>query len=115
MCTLLQLQSAKGLAANFQSSHVKLSWQQSCAGTVVTHRVECLQTSSLACILYSRGHVYAAQTSFSLAQVARLAKQLPGKDADLRSMAAFLNSKMAEEGDDPGDAPEDEEGELDLT
>lgn len=52
-----------------------------------------------------RGHVL---------QVATLAKQLPSKECDLEGMAAYLRSVMEEPVDDI-DAPEDEDGELDLT
>ena len=49
------------------------------------------------------------------AQVARLAKQLPNKSADLKPMARFFNSKMSDGTDPAEEAPEDKDGELDLT
>ena len=55
------------------------------------------------------------RTPHAHAQVARLAKQLPNKSADLKPMATFFNSKMSDGTDPAEEAPEDEGGELDLT
>lgn len=49
------------------------------------------------------------------AQVARLSKQLPSKEGDLKAMAAFLSSQMHADDHVAVDAPEDEDGDLDLT